>query len=296
MSARTYLPSAQLSLFVVSVVIAGGLILVAKETQDKKGAQITSVTPAAPANTADWKATLQTVQTDSGITAPAPADEATVSALRDAAQKTSSLTDAVSRTLLVNLTNAKTQGLGSDIPTQNQLIASAIGQIDAKKQAVLYTRNDLTVTTDTPDAQKTYGNALAVAIAKNSGTSYVDTLVAIDNATAQVDATHLQKLPTIAATYQTITKTLLQVPVPQTFAPFHLQLVNNFQKIAETYAPMGTILTDPLRGLTAVKDYQTLTQETLLVFINIGQTLNKNGILFTKDEPGSAWGVLTSTQ
>jgi len=295
MSVRTYLPSAQLSLFVVSVAIAGGLILIAKETQDPKSSQIVQVTPTIPTNT-DWQSALQTVQVESGITAPAPADEEVVSALRGAAQKTSSLTEAVSRTLLVDLTSAKTQGLGSDIPTQNQLIASALGQIDGQKQVVLYTRNDLTIVTDTPAAQKTYGNDLAVAMAKNSGTGYIDTMVAIDNATSQNDASHLQKLSSISGGYQTIAKTLLRIPVPQTLAPFHLQVVNNFQKIADTYTPMSTILTDPLRGLTAVKDYQTLTQETLLVFINIGQTLNKNGILFTKDEPGSAWGVLVSAQ
>ena len=295
MSVRTYLPSAQLSLFVVSVAIAGGLILIAKETQDPKNSRIVQVTPTTSTNT-DWQSALQTVQVESGITAPAPADEEVVSALRGAAQKTSSLTEAVSRTLLVDLTSAKTQGLGSDIPTQNQLIASAMGQIDGQKQVVLYTRNDLTIVTDTPAAQKTYGNDLAVAMAKNSGTGYIDTMVAIDNATSQNDASHLQKLSSISGSYQTIAKTLLRVPVPQTLAPFHLQVVNNFQKIADTYTPMSTILTDPLRGLTAVKDYQTLTQETLIVFINIGQTLNKNGILFTKDEPGSAWGVLVSAQ
>lgn len=296
MSARTYLPSAQLSLFVVSVAIAGGLILLAKETGDTKGGQIASVSPPASTETLDWQETLQTVQGDSGITAPAPADAATVSALRGVAQQTQSLTDAVSRTLLVDLTNAKIQGLGSDIPTQNQLVASAISQIDTQKPATLYTQTDLTITANTLEAQKAYGNELAIVIARNGGTSYIDTMVAIDNATSQNDASHLQTLPSIAISYQTIAKALLRVPVPQTLAPFHLQLVNNFQKISNGYASMGVILTDPLRGLTAVKDYQVLTQETLLVFINIGQTLNKNGILFTKDEPGSAWGVLVSAQ
>lgn len=294
MSAR-YLPSAQFSLFVVSLAIAGGLVVAASYSTKPNTANLASITPSQnPAY--DWRAALGAVQTESGIEAPGPIDAATINSLRDAAKNTSSLTDAVSRTLLINLSNAKAQGLGSDIPTQNQLVASAVGQIDATQQASLYTRVDLEVVADTPESQKAYGNALAIAMAKNVSNSYVETLVAIDNATSQNSATHLESLPDIAVRYQKIAQALRAVPVPQTLSPFHLQLVNNFQKIAGAYTPMATILTDPLRGLSAVKDYQALTQETLLVFINIGQTLHKNGILFTKDEPGSAWDVLMSAQ
>jgi len=294
MSAR-YLPSAQFSLFVVSLAIAGGLVVAASYSTKPNTANLASITPSQNP-TYDWRAALGAVQTESGIEAPGPIDAATIDSLRDAAKNTSSLTDAVSRTLLINLSNAKAQGLGSDIPTQNQLVASAVGQIDATQQARLYTRADLTVVADTSDAQKAYGNALAIVMSKSGGLGYAETLIAIDMATAKNSQAELEQLPSIATEYSELSKALLRIPVPQTLSPFHLQLVNNFQKIAGAYTPMATILTDPLRGLSAVKDYQALTQETLLVFINIGQTLHKNGILFTKDEPGSAWDVLVSAQ
>jgi hypothetical protein len=197
---------------------------------------------------------------------------------------------------LVNLTNAKAQGLGNDIPTQNQLIASAIGQIDRTGQAVVYTQSNLTIVTDTPASQKSYGDALATEVTRHPGSNFFNTMVAIDNATSQNNPDQLKGLESIASDYRVYATELLKIPVPQTFAPFHLELINNFQKISETYPSMEVILEDPLKGLSAVKDYQSLTQETLQVFINIAQALGKNGILFTKDEPGSAWGTLLSAQ
>lgn len=296
MSARIYLPSLQFSLMAISVAVAGGLIVAAKYTTRAPISVIESVeSPNKIQDVGAWQDTLKAVQADSGVELPPTPDPDTVEALRQGAQ-TNNLTDSVSRTLIVNLTNAKAQGLGDDIPTQNQLIASAVGQIDQSVQVQSYTKNDLTVVPDSVSAKHAYGNALALVFAQNQHNSYAETMIVMDNATAQNSTDELDKLQSIALNYKKTTAALLQIPVPQTLTPFHLQLVNNFQKITGTYGYMETILTDPIRGLTAVKNYQSLTQETLRVFINIAQTLGKDGILFTKDEPGNAWGILLSTQ
>jgi hypothetical protein len=47
-----------------------------------------------------------------------------------------------------------------------------------------------------------------------------------------------------------------------------------------------------LRGLAGLKLFQSLTEETGRLFINIAQAFNKNGILFTEGEPGKAWALL----
>ncbi len=298
MSVRIYLPSLQFSLMAISVVLATGLIATAKYTTRPPASVIESVTSPNMAQGGagtPWQDSLKAVQAGSGVELPPAPDQDTVEALRQTAQ-TNNLTDSISRTLLVNLTNAKAQGLGDDIPTQNQLIASAVGQIDQSATTQTYTRSDLTIVADSPNTKHAYGNALALVFAQNQHNSYAETMVAIDNATAQNNTEELKKLQSIAENYKKTARALLNTPVPQTLSPFHLQLVNNFQKIIGSYGYMETILTDPIRGLTAVKDYQSLTQETLRVFINIAQTLGKDGILFTKDEPGSAWGILLSAQ
>lgn len=295
MSVQKYLPSTQFSLLIFSVAIAGGLVFVAKETTEPSTIEIASVaTPSYTAST-DWKSSLQAVQAESGVQMPQAPDENTIEALRKAAISTN-LTESVSRTLLVNLGNAKAQGLGNDIPTQEQIITSAVQQIDSSGQTVVYTKNDLIVVADSEASQRAYGNALAIAVSKNQVDSFFDTMVAVDNAASQNNPNELKRLPAIAAGYRSVVELLLDVPVPQTMLPFHVRLVNNFQQIADSYTSIEVILNDPLRGLSALKDYQTLTDETLKVFINIAQILGKNGILFTKDEPGSAWAALVSIQ
>ena len=294
MDSRRYLPSTQFALLIFSLFASVGLVYAAQVvTRPPSTAAVSSSDQAAAAAQADWQHTLNTIQAQSGVSLPQPPDPNTVNGMLQAAQS-SNVTTSVARTLLVNLTNAKAQGLGDDAPTQNQLISQAVSQVQQRQQITSYTRNDLIVVDTSKAAEHAYGNALAEVLAKDPGTEYANTLIAIDNATSRNDATELQKLPAIAAKYTALTKQFLAVPVPQTLVPFHLQLVNNFKNIAGSYSGMTAMLTDPLQGLAGLQTYQSTTQETLHVFINIAQAFNKDGILFTSGEPGASWAALLS--
>jgi hypothetical protein len=54
---------------------------------------------------------------------------------------------------------------------------------------------------------------------------------------------------------------------------------------------MGALISDPLRGVAAIQRYTSAMNEAGRVLTSIAQTLNKDGILFTKDEPGSTWNA-----
>ena len=82
------------------------------------------------------------------------------------------------------------------------------------------------------------------------------------------------------------------MPVPATLAPLHLQTLNNLQRVAESFVGMQALLSDPLRGLASMQQYQLLLGETGRVLTTIASTFSSGGILFTKDEPGSAWSAL----
>ena len=75
--------------------------------------------------------------------------------------------------------------------------------------------------------------------------------------------------------------------------PFQLELVNDYQKIAATYDGMGSLIGDPIAGITALQQYNTFTQDAGQMFINIAQQLGKNDILFNTDEPGATWAVIS---
>ena len=296
MNLRSYLPSAQFSVIAVSLVLSGGLVVGASMlTRPPSAAQI--LADAAPiANGAGWEAELQDIQAqNASASLPTPPSPADVQNFLSAA-KTSNVTASIGRTLLVNLANAKTQGLGNDIPTQEKLIEAAQAQLKAPAATAAYALSDLSLVDDSAAAMHSYGNSTISAVLEHPKANESDTLVAIGYATDNQDQRQLDKLPAIGAEYLALAKDLAATLVPRRVAPFHLQIVNNLVKISDTYRGMQALMQDPLRGLSALQLYQTTTDETGRVFINIAQELNKSDILFSKDEPGVAWNLLLPQQ
>ncbi|HVV38797.1 MAG TPA: hypothetical protein VHD31_00530 [Candidatus Paceibacterota bacterium] len=293
-----FLPSAQFVLIVGSIAASGALVLAAQYlTGAPRGLPSTLTATTAPRDLSrvdpNWEQTLLAIQGKSAITAAVASS--TVDTLLDATKSTN-LTTTVAQSLLVNLFDAKSQGLGSDIPTQNQLIAQATAQIQGEKDPPAYASSDLTLSTQTPIALKAYGNAVMTAMAAHPGANYNDTLFALGYLTDSNDPAQVAKLANIQKEYRALVRDLAKVPVPPTLAPLHLQILNNLSYAAGAYSDMEVAVSDPLRSIAGLQTYQSLVDETTRVFINIAQILKQNGILFTKDEPGSAWATLLSLQ
>src|SRR6185369_9993557 len=201
----------------------------------------------------------------------------------------------IGKTLLINLTNAKSQGLGDDIPTQEQIIAAAAAQAAAQQSNVtLYTTQDLDIVSSSNNSLHAYGNLVIQTLGAHPEASEQATLLAIDYAVEGGDKTQAAKLAKIGAAYKAAAQDLLKISVPQTLAPLHLQAVNDLTRTSATFTDMQSITTDPVRGLIALQTYESLMDEGARVFINIAQNLSKGGILFSKDEPGSAWAGFLS--
>lgn len=282
-----------------ALALSMGLVFAADYITKPETATVSSVVTNADTTIAqnkNWEATLYDIQAQQGVgSLPTPPDQNTVSGLLQAAQ-TSNLTDSVGRTLLVNLANAKGQGLGDDIPTQNQLIAEATAQLK-KNTKPAYTLADLTVAPTATSTLHTYANQLLITLAQNSKDNKVyKTLYAVGYAADHQTDSELVKLKSVEAEYRALIADLRALPVPQTLAPFHLALVNDIEQIADTYPDIESLTTDPLRGLAGLQRYRSLSDETDRMFINIAQTITKSGILFTSSEPGRAWSTLASLQ
>src|SRR5581483_1720839 len=139
-----------------------------------------------------------------------------------------------------------------------------------------------------------YGNAVMALLLAHPEASASDTYMAIGRATDSQDPAALSSLSAIGAGYRAIALELLHVEVPLTLAPLHVKLINDYAAMAASYGDMGTIIDDPLRGLAAIQRYGALTDEAARVFTNIAQTLDKDGIIFNKDEPGASWSAFLS--
>ena len=141
----------------------------------------------------------------------------------------------------------------------------------------------------------TYGNSVMQALTAHPNASEQATLLAIDEIVEGGDKSKVSTLATIGAAYQGIANSLAATPVPQTLAPLYLQAINNFAALGASYTNMETVGTDSVRGLQGLQVYENLMDSNARVFTNIAEELQKDGILFTKDEPGSAWSALLGT-
>ncbi len=139
-----------------------------------------------------------------------------------------------------------------------------------------------------------YGNAVIRVFNAHPTASQGQTFIILGTAVDNNDSAELQKLTPIKAAYAAVTADLRALPVPQTLAPFHLLLLNDFVRVTASYDDMQTMITDPLRGVAGFQAYQSSLAEGSRVFTNIAQALSKDGILFSKDEPGAAWSAFVS--
>ena len=291
MGIRRYLPSAQFTLIFTSLAVSGGLVFAADYFSGGRDVPSSNLTLSTQQNS-DWLETLREIQAqNSDYTLPTVPSTAKVNELLSAAQ-TNNVTDTVGRTLLVNLSSAKAEGLGGDIPTQEKLIATAMSQIETEREPPRYTQTDLNTTTNSKEAQHTYGNAMMETMVLYPNASYYEVLLAVGQAIDTNNSTKLAELKNIGGAYADLANALSSVTVPETLAPLHLQIVNNFAQMQNLISNMQTVLDDPLRCLAALELYEGLIQETSRVFTNIAQQFSGNGILFTKEEPGSAWSTL----
>lgn len=288
---RDYLPSAQFSIVAVSMAIAGGLVVLADYMTSRpapNNALLVETTKngIAPMN---WKESLAAIQ--GGKTLAEPLDPTTLESLR-AEAKAETLTGTVARSLLLNLSEAKSQGLGSDFPTQERLVNELAQVAEVPRGEPAYGMGDLARVPETEASLRAYGNATALLFASHPHTAFADTLIVVASILEEGVQKHLEALAEIEREYTSLSAGLRATPVPETLAPLHLQIINNLARISGLYADFRTMLSDPVRGIGALRLYHSLTQETRQLLINVANVFEGSGILFASDEPGHIWSLL----
>lgn len=291
MSARSYLPSAQFMVIVGSLVVAGGTVAAAQYYIASKNAPATLAAGTGGASRQAWEESLADIQAQSGVNLPDTPDPNAVNTLITLAQS-NNLTDSIGRGILARLTTANVQGLGDDAPTQDSIIAAASAQVSASLKSVQVPA--ITQVEPTMETQRDFGNGVMAAMGRHPKANSNDTMGIIAKATDTRTNAPLAGLTSIGQEYAALARDLAAVPVPQTLAPLYEQVVRNLASIASLYGGMADVVDDPIKGLAAVQQYQELMAETGGVLTNIAEALKNGGILFSKDEPGSAWQIFLS--
>jgi len=292
MSVRKYLPSAQFATMVGALALSAGLVFAAEQITSHVPPPQLATVGGVPSQ-ADWQQTLEQIQAESGVSLPQAPDQATVDSLVAGVQS-NNLTDSVARSLLIKLTDAKAQGLGDDIPTQDQLIAEATAAIEQQATSSVYAQADLISVAQTNDSLRIYGNRVMTVFALHTKANAQAVLLAAGQAVDYHDAKYLASLPIAEADYLALAQDLAAVPVPSTLAPLHLQLINNLAAMGNAAGDMRDLVTDPLRGLTGLQSFEAAGDEATNVLTAIAASFTKGGILFSKDEPGASWSAFVS--
>lgn len=295
MKLAQYLPSTQFATMAGALLLSGGLVFAAQYATAVHNSDSTLATTN-PTDTSqddtDWQGALDAVAAASGVTAPQDVSQTQVSQLVSEAA-TPNLTDSVGKSLVINLAAASAQGLDDDADTQNQIIAQAAAEASTTTPPA-YSGADLTIVADSKDTLHVYGNAVPAALAANPDASSGQVLAAVGFATDYQDASRLQPLQQACPAYAALAADLATIPVPQSLAPLHLEAINAVATMAAACTEIEQVITDPVQGLAGLQQFEASSDEATRVFTSIAQNLNSDGILFSKDEPGSAWSAFSS--
>jgi hypothetical protein len=288
-----YLPSAKLVTMAVSLALAGGLVTAAQYATKTPGSGALSAGPLQSASDPNWQKTLQEIQLESGITAPAPAPQQAVDELLTAAQS-DNLTATIGRSLLVKLSSAGAEGLGTDIPTQEAIIAEAAAQVGAAVSPS-YTSADVIKVPQTKESLYQYGNVLILALTSFPEADGAKVLYAFGEAVDYQDPAKLGPVRAARDAYRATAEALMRLPVPETLAPLHTAIANNLAIMSSAAGEMLAVFDDPLRGLGGLQVFQTGGDEAARLLTTIAGTLRNNGIIFNKDDPGDAWSAFIAS-
>lgn len=286
-----YLPSAKFVTIALSLALAGGLVTAAQYITKEPGLGSIAASPTNPTPAGEWQQTLEDIQLDAGIVAPQPAPQAAVDELL-AAAKSSNLTTTIGRTLLVNLSSAGAGGLGSDIPTQEAIIEAAAAQVGTDIKGS-YTTSQVIAIPQTKESLHTYGNALVQTLLSYPAANGVEVIYAFGTTVDYQDQSKLGPIRSAGPAYSALAAALMQLVVPDTMAPLHVQVANNLYAMGRAANEMTLVIEDPLRGLGGLQVFQSSGDETARLLTAIANTFNNNGIIFTEDDPGSAWSAFT---
>ncbi len=185
------------------------------------------------------------------------------------------LTDRVAKGLFT--TYAQGEANGDNAPDTTTAINGIINNIDtsALPQSA-YTIGNLTIFAPQNSIQiKNYANQLASIQVSNL------------SAVAQDPKKFSSDLLALGTIYSSIAEQLMKVPVPAAVASSHLEIANDYLIAAKNFVLIVGQKQDPVKSYLAIKSLQDAANRQLIARTAIVNYIQDNGILFSKEDPGS---------
>jgi len=205
----------------------------------------------------------------------------------DQASTSSTVTDAISQSLMANYMALKQSGTLNSTSTQ-QLVDQTASYINAASaQITPVTQAQLSVIADNGlQSMANYGEALGNIFKSNKPVSAKNELTIINQALVSKDSSGIGELDSIISVYEITARELVTVPVPKTFVKAHLDIVNGLSGVAGALKEAKNIFSDPVRGLKGLQLYQESAMMTIRALAATIDFLKQNNIVYKQDSGG----------
>ncbi len=168
--------------------------------------------------------------------------------------------EALSRELLATIISLS----GSDQLNDETInsISEAIGQqAVAEEIPDKYTKENLKIVADTEDSVANYAADMIIWYSIYEQNDLGSEMTLISQGIANQDAIPLIAARSMADAYRGLAELMLLSEVPSTIHMYHLNIINGYEKLAQTIDGLSNSITDPLVGLKSILLYNKINQD-----------------------------------
>jgi hypothetical protein len=181
------------------------------------------------------------------------------------------------------------QGIGR---SKEQIIADTVTKVSAYAADKIFNVSDLVVKEDNSAvAIKNYANAHAEAIINNGIPGLRNELEVIREILDGKTEPGLQELELISSVYQNTRDQVLLIPVPNTLAKEHLDLINVYNALYNDIKAMTKVVSDPMLTFVRMKRYQDDSNALKLALQNMYRALKPYANDFGPDDKAILFGA-----
>ncbi len=197
-------------------------------------------------------------------------------------------TQRLGRSIFLRYMNAKKDGGEVNPEQEKKILEASIAELSLKIAYKTYATSSLkTITQDTPEKIKAYGDSLATIAKKNSPKNNENELEILqrilENGENEEDA---KKLLDISEGYQSIINAYLVMPVPKSAISAHLSFINSLSKVRTNIEGFSKINTDSVLVLANFLPYLKNIEEMKKSFNILVLFFIDSNVKFETTSPG----------
>ncbi len=188
----------------------------------------------------------------------------------------------------------RARGYGPFGRTDEEVISDTVRILEKETAHELYDTPDIIISQDTSDAAiRSYANAMAEAISRNSIPNLESELVILQDILSRNSIDRMAELESLTEVYSRTRDDSLNVPVPAFLVKEHLDLINTYHAIHKDIEAMTKSIDDPAYTLLRLKRYEDDAAGLGYALRNMYNALEPHAGLFTVNDPAALFVIFS---